>query len=276
MMIKAKVQSLWHHDSPHQTSSPSLELKHVQFSFGDLEVIKDVSLTITRGERVAVIGPNGAGKSTLFRIIAGILKPNSGNVLIFGAAPLSHICVAYLPQRSQVDWHFPVTVRDVVLMGRIGKLGWLKQPRKKDIQIADDCLAAVKMQDLVNRQIGELSGGQQQRMFIARALAQEAEVILMDEPLNGLDNPSQEIIFQLLDNLKQNKTTVLVAMHDLDLATERFEKVMLLNRYLVGYGQAEEVFKPENLVKAYGSHLHIIQSDQGYVAVSDTCCDQEN
>lgn len=255
--------------------SPSLDFKDLSFYYGDLEVLRNITLTIGKGDRVAVVGPNGAGKSTLFKIVSGILKPSDGNVFIFGAPPLTHICVAYLPQRSQVDWHFPVTVRDVVIMGRIGKLGWLNHPGKKDYRIADKCLEAVKLTKLANRQISDLSGGQQQRMFIARALAQEAEVILMDEPLNGLDNPSQDIIFEILDDLKQMDTTVLVAMHDLDLAAEKFDNVMLLNRHLIGYGPASDVFNPENLIQAYGGHLRLIKNDQGYVALSDTCCDHE-
>lgn len=270
-----KKSKLWTQSDQHNTDSPSLEAMQVHFSYGQMEVLSDINFTITRGERVAIIGPNGAGKSTLFKIIAGIIKPVSGNVYIFGGLPLSHICVAYLPQRSQVDWHFPVTVMDVVVMGRIGKLGWLRQPGKQDFQIARSCLNSVKLLDLADRQISELSGGQQQRMFIARALAQEAEVILMDEPLNGLDKPSQDIIFQLLDELKSTGTTVLVATHDLDLAAERFDKVMLLNKSLIGYGVASNVFVPENLMRAYGSHLHVIQSNEGLVALNDTCCDHD-
>jgi len=274
-MNLSKFLHLLDHQSPHIANSPSLDFKHIKFVYGDLEVLNDITLKVTKGERVAVVGPNGAGKSTLFKITAGILKPTGGNVYIFGGLPLSHICVAYLPQRSQVDWHFPVTVLDVVMMGRIGKLGWFRQPTRKDFEIAKACLVSVQLLDLADRQISELSGGQQQRMFIARALAQEAEVILMDEPLNGLDKPSQEIIFYLLDDLKKKGTTVLVAMHDLDLAAEQFDKVMLLNRSLIGFGSAESVFKPENLMKAYGSHLKVIQSENGYMALNDTCCDHE-
>ena len=274
-MIASKIKTLWQYKKNHLLETPSLDFRDLSFYYGDLEVLRNITLAVGKGERVAVVGPNGAGKSTLFKIVSGILKPSGGNVFIFGAPPLTHICVAYLPQRSQVDWHFPVTVRDVVIMGRTGKLGWLKHPGKKDFQIADKCMEAVKLTELADRQISDLSGGQQQRMFIARALAQEAEVILMDEPLNGLDKPSQEIIFEILEELKQMGTTVLVAMHDLDLAAEKFDNVMLLNRLLVGYGPASAVFSPENLITAYGGHLRLIKNDQGYVALSDTCCDHE-
>ena len=154
--------------------------------------VEEISFHLHAGERVAVVGPNGAGKSTLFKLIAGVLPPTSGQVKVYGSGPRGHVCIAYIPQRSQVDWRFPVNVSDVVMMGRSAKLRPLTWPGKGDWQVVRQALATVDLGDLEKRQIGQLSGGQQQRMFIARALAQEAELMLMDEPLAGLDAPSQE------------------------------------------------------------------------------------
>jgi manganese/iron transport system ATP-binding protein len=189
---------------------------------------------------------------------------------VFGEHPDDHICIAYVPQRSQVDWNFPVSVRDVVMMGRIGKLGLLRRPSKKDWQVVEQSLAEVNLADLSGRQISELSGGQQQRMFIARALAQEAEIMLMDEPLTGLDANSQEDIFHILDRLRERGVTVLVALHDLKLAAERFDAVLLLNHHLVGFGTPAEVFTSEKLAEAYGSQRLTAQNP--WLAMDDTCC----
>ncbi len=220
-----------------------------------------------------MIGPNGAGKSTLFKAVAGILRPTSGIVRIGGVQPTGHICIAYLPQRSQIDWSFPVTVRDVVMMGRIGRLGWLRRPRSRDKEFVRDCLRDVRMEHLANRQISALSGGEQQRMFIARALAQEAELMLMDEVMAACDAPSQEEIHRILETLKSRKVTVLVSTHDLEEAASRFERVMLINRDLIGFGTSEEVFVPERLTKAYGGHLRLVNTPSGTLVLSDPCCE---
>jgi manganese/iron transport system ATP-binding protein len=173
----------------------------------------------------------------------------------------------------QVDWTFPVSVADVVMMGRIGKLGLMRWPKSSDWAYVRQSLEEVGLAELQRRQISELSGGQQQRMFIARALAQEAELMLMDEPLNGLDIHSQEVIFEILNKLRQRHVTVMVATHDLEQAAERFDRVMLLNHRLLGFGQANEVFIPERLVEAYGGHLHLVQSQEDILALGDTCCE---
>jgi manganese/iron transport system ATP-binding protein len=220
------------------------------------------------------VGPNGAGKSTLFRIIAGVLKPSHGEVHVYGDEPGGHICIAYVPQRSQVDWSFPVSVADVVLMGRIGKMGLFRQRSAEDLRVVEEMLALVNLSGLADRQIGQLSGGQQQRMFIARAMAQEAELVLMDEPLTGLDVKSHEELLSILDKLHDRSVTVMVALHDLKLAAERFEQVMLLNRRLVGLGRPEEVFTPPKLEAAYGGHLHRVPTAEGTWWFEDTCCDE--
>jgi manganese/iron transport system ATP-binding protein len=256
----------------HDADAPILEASHLTMRYNGRAVLEDISFCLASGEQVAVVGPNGAGKSTLFRVIAGVLHPTVGEVRIAGHCPGGHICIAYVPQRSQVDWTFPVTVADVVMMGRAGKVGLLRHPSRKDWQYVRQCLGVVGMADLVDRQIGELSGGQQQRMFIARALAQEAEIVLMDEPLTGLDVPAQEDIFHILDELRGRRVTVMVATHDLNLAAERFDRVMLLNGCLLGIGRPDDVFTPERLQAAYGGHLRLIQTEDGLMILSDTCC----
>jgi manganese/iron transport system ATP-binding protein len=258
--------------APHDAEAPILEASHVTVHYDGRSALEEVSFHLTGGERVAVVGPNGAGKSTLFKVIAGVLNPTAGEVRVAGHHPGGHICIAYVPQRSQVDWTFPVTVADVVLMGTTGRVGLLRRPGRKDWEYTRQCLEVVGLDDLADRQIGELSGGQQQRMFIARALAQEAELMLMDEPLTGLDIPAQEDIFRIMDELRQRAVTVMVATHDLNLAAERFDRVMLLNGRLIGMGRPEEVLTPERLEAAYGGQLRLVQTDDGLMVLSDTCC----
>ncbi len=259
---------------PHDAQAPILEASRVSVRYDGRLALEDVSFRLTSGERVAVVGPNGAGKSTLFKVVAGVLHPTSGEVKVAGHCPGGHICIAYVPQRSQVDWTFPVTVADVVMMGRAGRVGLLRRPRRRDWEYVHQCLEVVAMTDLAERQIEELSGGQQQRMFIARALAQEAELVLMDEPLAGLDIPAQEGIFRTMNELQARQVTVMVATHDLNVAAERFDRVMLLNGSLLGMGRPSDVFSPERLQAAYGAHLRLIQTDDGLLVLSDTCCEE--
>jgi len=256
----------------HIPDAPILEAVGVTARYDGRVALDNVSFRLTKGERVAVVGPNGAGKTTLFKVIAGVLAPTQGEVRVAGHGPRGHICIAYLPQRSEVDWNFPVTVADVVMMGRIGKMGLLRYPGRRDRALVRRCLDIVGLAELADRQIGELSGGQQQRMFIARALAQEAELMLMDEPLTGLDVGSQESIFHILDALREQRVTVMVATHDLNMAAARFDRVMLLNKRLFGFGPAAEVFAPDRLREAYGDNLRFVQSDDGLMVLTDTCC----
>jgi ABC-type Mn2+/Zn2+ transport system ATPase subunit len=259
----------------HDQAAPILRVRELSVSFEERPALQQVSFEVPAGERLAVIGPNGAGKSTLFKVIAGVLAPSSGSVQISGGSPDAHICIAYVPQRSQVDWSFPVSVADVVMMGRVGKLGLFRWPTPGDWRLVRQALEVVGLQALAGRQISQLSGGQQQRMFIARALAQEAELMLMDEPLTGLDVPSQQELFRILDQLQARGVTVIIALHDLELASQHFDRVLLLNHRLIGIGAAEQVFQPELLMRAYGGHLRLIATQQGTVALEDTCCDDE-
>ena len=219
-----------------------------------------------------MVGPNGAGKSTLFKLIVGTIEPYKGEVRLYGHAPDEHICIAYVPQRSQVDWAFPATVEDVVMMGRVGQIGLFKRPKREDWDLVHHSLERVNAAHLAKKQIGELSGGQQQRVFIARSLAQEAELLLLDEPLTGLDTPSQNSFFNILDSLRPDGVTILVATHDLNTAVEHFDRVMLLNKRLIALGSGEDVLAAENLLAAYGGHMHRI-GDDGDVVLTDTCCD---
>lgn len=258
--------------SYHLDSQPILDVHELDVRYNGRFALEQVSFHLHVGERVAVVGPNGAGKSTLFKVVAGVLQPSSGEVSIYGFGPRRHVCIGYIPQRSQVDWKFPVTVADVVMMGRSAKLGPFNFPRKKDWEYVRHALETVDLADLAARQIAQLSGGQQQRMFIARALAQEAELMLMDEPLTGLDTPSQEGILALLDRLKQERVTVMVATHDLDQAATHFDRIMLLNHRIVAFGEPKSVLQAENLVKAYGGKLR--STNGGNIIAVDDCCDE--
>jgi len=259
----------------HVPGAPALEVEHVYVRFDGRPALEDVNFSLEGGERLAVVGPNGAGKSTLLKVIAGVLSPTAGEVRIHGHDPCSHICIAYLPQRSEIDWRFPVTVFDVVMMGRVGRLGLLRRPGPRDRALVREALEAVGLSDLSGRQIGELSGGQQQRMFIARAIAQEAELVLLDEPLAGLDVTAQGAILKLLDLLKERKVTLLLSLHDLDIAAEHFPKVLLLNRRVIGLGAPAEVFTPARLVEAFGGRLRRLPAAGGGVVLSDPCRTQE-
>jgi ABC-type Mn2+/Zn2+ transport system ATPase subunit len=260
----------------HHANAPILRVSHLSMRYENGIALDDVSFSLNEGERLAVVGPNGAGKSTLLKIIAGVQTPTSGEIQVYGHKPDGHICIAYVPQRTQVDWGFPVTVADVVMMGRVGTLGLFRNPKARDWQIVDQALEVVKMAHLAKRQINQLSGGQQQRMFIARALAQEAELMLMDEPMTGLDMTSQEELFGILDTLHNRNVTVLLSLHDLKMASERFDRVMLLNKHLLAIGLAEDALSPEHLLTAYGGSLQFLPTESGVLALGDTCCEGDH
>jgi manganese/iron transport system ATP-binding protein len=249
--------------------STRMELVGVDVSYGNQKALENISLQIPHGASVAVVGPNGAGKSTLFKALVGLLPLNSGQIFIHGVPLGQHIdCVAYVPQREEVDWHFPVTVKDVVMMGRFGKLGLLQQPRKMDREVVYSALTQMDIANLADRPIQNLSGGQQQRVFLARALAQQPHILLMDEPFTGVDISTRETTITLLDKLKKEGVTVLVSTHDLNLAREKFDQVILLNHYLIAYGSSEEVFTTEHISSAF--HTQMLMLDGALVV--DQCC----
>jgi ABC-type Mn2+/Zn2+ transport system ATPase subunit len=275
MSLFERFRQIAHPGAPHVDDAPFVRLRGVTARYNGVTALEDIDFELRGGEQVAVVGPNGAGKSTLFKVVAGIHPAAAGSVHMRGSDPRGHICIAYLPQRNEVDWRFPVTVQDVVMMGRVSKLGLFRRPKAAEWRLVGECLRLVNLEDLALRQISELSGGQQQRMFIAQALAQEAELLMMDEPLNGLDAPSQEEVFTILAELGRRGVTVLVAMHDLGLAARRFDRILLLNRKLVGFGRAAEVLTEPHLRAAYGGHLQMVETPEGTLVLNDTCCDDD-
>lgn len=258
----------------HVDSAPPIQVERVTVRYNGTLALQNISFDLPGGEMVAVVGPNGSGKTTLFKVIAGVLRPSEGVVRVYGHGPGGHVCIAYVPQRSEVDWDFPVNVSEVVMMGRIRKLGFFRWPRRADWELVRESLARVGMEEYARRQISELSGGQQQRVFLAQALAQEAEVVLLDEPLTGLDLPSQEAIFETLLVLREAGVAVMVATHDLNMASDRFGSVMLLNRRLIAFGEPGQVFSKANLLDAYGGSVHVLPGE-GMVVLADTCCEGE-
>jgi len=231
----------------------AFETHDLSVDYGQTSVLWDISFRIPKGSLVGVIGPNGAGKSTLLKTAIGMVKPASGTVR-FNGRPFSQVRkeIAYVPQRSSIDWDFPITALEVVLMGRYGKLGWLKWPRKADRDAAMQALATLEMQQFADRQIDQLSGGQQQRLFLARALLQDADVYLLDEPFAGVDMASERASMQVLKQLKKQGKTLFVVHHDLTAVEDYFDWVVLLNTSLVASGPTDEVFTAENIARTYG------------------------
>lgn len=250
-----------------------LEVENASIGYGDKIVLNELTFNIPHGARVAVVGPNGAGKSTLFKALVGLLPLQRGRILIHGL-PLGHHkdCVAYVPQREEVDWRFPVTVGDVVMMGRFDHQGWFRRVSQNDRQIVQRSLGQMGIANLSKRSIGDLSGGQQQRVFLARALAQEPHILLMDEPFTGVDVPTQEATLHLLDDLRAAEVTTMIATHDLNLAASRFDLMLLLNHRLIAFGKPEEVLKQEYLAQAFGSQLTMLPDGS---IVIDQCCPPE-
>lgn len=236
-----------------------LEVHDLTVAYHHKPVLYGVDLRIPPGKLIGIIGPNGAGKSTLIKAIMGLIPTDSGWVRLFGETNKKNLRrVGYVPQRESVDWDFPVNVMDVVMMGRYGKLGLFKRPKKQDRDIARACLEKVKMMPYADRQIANLSGGQQQRVFLARALAQESDLYLMDEPFAGVDAATESSIISLLHELRKQGKTILVVHHDLPTARNYFDMLVLLNMRLVDFGPTEEVFSYDKLQKTYGGRLTIL------------------
>ncbi|MDQ4075523.1 MAG: metal ABC transporter ATP-binding protein [Chloroflexota bacterium] len=271
MEVRQVAETVAYHifDDVHEAHDKIMHVANLTVRYGRVTALDDVTFSLCRGERVAVVGPNGAGKSTLFKVIAGLIEPDAGIVAFEGKAAGTQLNIAYVPQRSAVDWTFPVTVWDVVMMGRAARIGLLRRPRESDRAAVRESLDRVNLLDLADRQISELSGGQQQRMFIARALAQQANLMLMDEPLSGLDVTSQETIYDVLAILREQGVTVFIATHDLDQAAKHFDRVMLLNHRLLGFDQPQEVFTPHNLAATFGSQLQLVETEEGVIVLAD-------
>jgi manganese/zinc/iron transport system ATP- binding protein len=238
-----------------------LDVHDVTVAYHRKPVLWDIDLTLEEPSLVGIIGPNGAGKSTLIKAILGLVPLASGTVGVLGR-PIDEQrrLIGYVPQRESVDWDFPVDVLDVVLMGTYGRLGWFRRPGARERQWARQCLEHVGLIEFAHRQIGQLSGGQQQRAFLARALAQQAEIYFMDEPMAGVDAATEQVIFELLRELRAQGKTVLVVHHDLRTVSQYFERVVLLNMRLVAAGPTSTTFTSENLQKTYGGRLPILDA----------------
>ncbi len=236
-----------------------LEIHDMTIAYHKKPVLWDVDLQVPEGKLIGIVGPNGAGKSTLIKAVMGLIPKASGWIKVYGK-PYEEMrsWVGYVPQRESVDWDFPINVREVVLMGLYGKIGWIKRPDKEHVRIAEESLERVGMQTYAKRQISQLSGGQQQRVFLARALAQDSQIYLMDEPFSGVDAATEKAIIQLLGELRSRGKTVLVVHHDLQTIPEYFDWVIMLNMRIVAAGPVSQAFTNENLHRTYGGKLTIL------------------
>lgn len=275
MTTHTEPEPLIFRHAQHAPDADALRITDLTLRYGNRTAIDAVTLTMPVGERLAIVGPNGAGKTTLFKAIAGMLEPDEGAISVFGFPPRRHACIAYLVQRKTIDWGFPVTVNDVVMMGRLREIGLFRRRSARDRAIVADCLELVGLTALANRQIGELSGGQQQRMFIARALAQEAALMLLDEPFSGLDNRTQHELIHLLERLSDRNVTILVATHDLDLAAAHFDRILLLNQKRIACGPPADVFQASHLTATFGHHARTIETKEGLIVINEDPCEAE-
>lgn len=243
-----------------------LEIHDLMVSYHSHPVLWNIDFSIPKGKMVGIIGPNGAGKSTLIKSIMNLTEKQNGYIKIFNQ-DLEKVRnrISYVPQRESVDWNFPVTVMDVVLMGRYSYSPFYKSYSKKDKEIACEALKKVDMLDFAKRHISQLSGGQQQRVFIARSLAQEADLFLLDEPFAGVDASAESVILNLLKQLQNEGKTIIVVHHDLQSAYEYFDYVVLLNSRLIAAGETELTFTPELLQKTYGGKLSLLDSLSNFI-----------
>ena len=249
-----------------QAENPIVDVHNLTVSYNNKPVLWNIDLTLPKGSLVGIIGPNGAGKSTLIKTMMDIVPSSSGSVKLFGEK-LSKVRqkVAYVPQRESVDWDFPASVYDIVMMGRYGKMGLFKRPRKADEEVVMDSLRKVALLPLKDRQISQLSGGQQQRVFLARALAQEADLYFMDEPFAGVDIATETAIIEILREMRDAGKTVVVVHHDLQSAAEYFNWIVLINMRLIGSGPTDKLLTTELLQKTYGGKLNILTKMQAEI-----------
>ena len=250
---------------------PALDVHRLAAGYpGDKHAITDINFTVQGGERVAIIGPNGAGKSTLFKAIVGLIPFTMGHISIYGDdCRHSHGYVGYVPQEGDIDWTFPASVFDVVMMGRARHIGWFRLPRRRDREFVYGILDQLSLTSLADRQIGELSGGQRRRVFVARTLAQEAQVLLMDEPFTGVDTNAEQEIMKTLDILTKNGITILLATHDMEKASTQFDKILLLKQGVLAYGSPADVMQPDILTEAFGGRIRVLHDDQEMLLLTD-------
>ena len=257
-------------NSKDETDTPALLVEHLSAGYpGNRNALKNVSFAVEAGERVAIIGPNGAGKSTLFKAIVGLLPFSAGQISIYGEdCRNSHSYVGYVPQQSAIDWSFPVSVFDVVMMGRSRHVGWFRLPGRGDHAVVRDILEHLSLDELANRQISELSGGQRRRVFIARALAQDTRIMALDEPFSGIDQSAEQEVIETLDILTNHGITILLSTHHMENASLHFDKILILKGELLAFGPPGEVMKPEHLTRAFGGAIPVIAPDDDLLMFS--------
>ena len=244
---------------PAVPETPALEISNLDFTYPGAgePALQDLTLTVQPGERVALVGPNGAGKSTLIKLVVGLEPATKGRIRIYGnPATACHHRVALVPQRTTVDWRFPVTVEQVVMMGRFVHLGWFRYPSSEDRDAVQHAMETMKISHLAERQVGELSGGQQQRVMLARTLAHNADLLLLDEPLNHVDVATQELIYHVLEKLSKDGRSVIVSTHDLGMLTVHFSRAIFLDKRVIADGPVDQVITPERIAHAYGFEFH--------------------
>ncbi len=231
---------------------PGITVEDLAVERGEHVALTGITFTVGPGTLMGILGPNGAGKSTLFEAIAGLLPVAQGSLTVQGTKRKG--ALAYVPQRDSINWRFPATIHDVVMMGRSNNIGWISRPSKRDKAIVRECLERVNLWDERSALVTRLSGGQRQRVFIARALAQEASIILMDEAFSGVDVAAQEDIIMVLQSLRDEGKIVIISTHDLTNIAERFDRILCINHHMCAYGPPDEAFTPEVLEQLYGSH----------------------
>lgn len=239
----------------------ALNINRLHVSYQDTEALCNISLSVDKGKIVGIVGPNGAGKSTLIKAILGLTPIDSGSIEIYGQT-LNEMRkrVAYVPQRANIDWNFPIIVKKTVLLGTYPRLGIFKRPKRKHREWAMECLQKVGMEEYAHRQIGELSGGEQQRVFVARALAQKAECYFLDEPFIGIDATSENIIINILRELRNEGKTIFVVHHDLTKVEGFFDDIILINKELIGCGPVNQIFVSKLVEEAYDTSLSVLKS----------------
>jgi len=250
------------------SSNHAVRVENLSVSYGNVVAVKNASFSVNHGTLTGIMGPNGAGKSTLIKAMMGLVRFQRGNIRLLSAHPsqLDGTCIAYVPQQNHINLHFPVTVGDVVMMGRYSYMQRLRPPRARDREAVKASLKKVRMHDKKDRQIGQLSGGERQRVFLARALAQQAELFFLDEPFSDIDFASEKVIISLLRELAGGGKTIFVIHHNLDKVFEYFETLLLINGEMIAFGKTQCVFTPENLARTYrDSHMVLAHDDDAAV-----------
>lgn len=233
-----------------------LEVEHLDVDYRGVVAVEDVSFCVSPGQMVGVIGPNGAGKSTLVKAILGLIPVSHGTIKFCNCPIHKNLrSIAYVPQRTQVDWDYPITVQNVVMMARTVNTGWFRKPNRKSKEIVKSALHRVGMWEFRSRQIGELSGGQQQRVFLARALAQQADLLFFDEPFVGIDKSTEDIMFDIFGELRRDGKILILITHDLGETLAECDSLLLLNKHIIADGSMKEVVTTENLQRAYGNNI---------------------